>query len=149
MDNFPVIKRLHLVKPKPMRLHPCYIETQGDIQDLPTGKVRLELKWNSLSPAWKKAFEEPIKDALDVYFKYDAVVPVFENEAVETDNILLSRFAPVNKSDPRNVNPLDEQLEEARLKARWVISRLCVTISGLQAASRCTTSFTFPKGSLG
>ena len=120
VGNFPVVKRL--VTPKPMKPHQCYIETQSDIQDLPTGKVRLELKWNSLSQAWKQAFEEPIKDALDVYFKYDAVAPVFDDEDIGTDNILPSRFVLVNKSDPRNVSPLDEQLEDARLKARWVVS---------------------------
>lgn len=120
MGNFPVMKRL--VKPQPMRPHQCYIETQADIQDLPTGKVRLELKWGSLSPAWKSAFEEPIKDALDVYFKYDAVAPVMVEENIDHGNILPSRFVLVNKSEPRNVSPLDEQLEDARLKARWVVS---------------------------
>lgn len=57
-----------------------------------------------------------------MYFKYEAVAPVSMDEDVDTSNILPSRFVLVNKSDPRNVSPLDEHLEDARLKARWVVS---------------------------
>ena len=39
-------------------------EDLRDAQQPETGKVRLELKWSDLSPAWQRAFEQPILDAL-------------------------------------------------------------------------------------
>ncbi|CAL1141583.1 unnamed protein product [Cladocopium goreaui] len=87
-----------------------------------TGKVRLELKWSDLSAVWQKAFEQPIKDALDIYFKHDALAPVFPGETVDDSEILPSRFVLVNKSDPRNNHPKDADLPDAKLKARLVIA---------------------------
>eukprot|EP00435_Cladocopium_sp_Y103_P046235 s919_g13.t1 len=87
-----------------------------------TGKVRLELKWSDLSPAWQKAFEQPILDALEVYFRHDALSPVMEDDVVSREEVLPSRFVLVNKSDPRNIHPSDEALEGALLKARLVIA---------------------------
>ena len=87
-----------------------------------TGKVRLELQWSNLSPVWQKAFEQPIKDALDIYFKHDALAPVMPNEVVDASEILPSRFVLVNKTDPRNQHPTDADLPDAKLKARLVIA---------------------------
>eukprot|EP00435_Cladocopium_sp_Y103_P039904 s522_g10.t1 len=87
-----------------------------------TGKVRLELKWTDLSPAWQKAFEQPILDALEVYFKHDALAPVMEEDVVDRTEVLPSRFVLVNKSDPRNIHSDDKALEGASLKARLVIA---------------------------
>ena len=87
-----------------------------------TGKVRLELKWTDLTPLWQKAFEQPIIEALEVYFKHDALAPVMQDETVATEEILPSRFVLVNKSDPRNPHPNDEDLKDAKLKARLVIA---------------------------
>jgi hypothetical protein len=103
-------------------------ELVDDPEDLPnaqqpeTGKVRLELKWSDLSPAWQRAFEQPILDALEVYFKHDALTHVMEDEVVDRTEILPSRFVLVNKSDPRNIHPDDKALEGASLKARLVIA---------------------------
>lgn len=87
-----------------------------------TGKLRLELKWMDLSPNWQQAFEEPIIEAIEIYFKHEAIAPVTENETVDVTEILPSRFVLVNKSDPRNGHPNDEQLKDAKLKARWIIA---------------------------
>ena len=87
-----------------------------------TGKVRLELKWNDLTPRWQQAFEEPILDALSIYFEHDALAPVMEEDVVDPSEILPSRFVLVNKSDPRNPHPTDDQLDDAKLKARLVIA---------------------------
>ena len=87
-----------------------------------TGKLRLELKWMDLSANWQQAFEEPIIEAIKIYFKHEAIAPVTEDEIVDVTEILPSRFVLVNKSDPRNVHPNDEQLKDAKLKARWIIA---------------------------
>ena len=87
-----------------------------------TGKLRLELKWSDLSPVWQKAFEEPIIEAIKIYFSHEAISPVTEEEVVDVTEILPSRFVLVNKADPRNSHPTDEQLEGAKLKARWKIA---------------------------
>ena len=92
------------------------------VKALPTGKVRLELKWSTLTPAWKKAFEEPICDALDVYFKHDAVGSVDVDEDITGFQILPSRFVLVNKADPRKMQPTDADLVGAKLKGRWVVA---------------------------
>ena len=47
-----------------------------DIPKPPTGKIRLELQWSQLSPAWQRAFEDPIKDALDIYFKHLSLIHI-------------------------------------------------------------------------
>ena len=87
-----------------------------------TGKLRLELKWMDLSANWQQAFEEPIIEAIKIYFQHEAIAPVTEDEIVDVTEILPSRFVLVNKSDPRNVHPNDEQLKDAKLKARWIIA---------------------------
>ena len=97
-------------------------EEELDVKKPETGKVRLELKWNDLTPLWQKAFEQPIIEALEVYFKHDALAPVMHDEKVATEEILPSRFVLVNKSDPRNPHPADQDLPEAKLKARLVIA---------------------------
>ena len=93
-----------------------------DIPKPPTGKIRLELQWSQLSPAWQRAFEDPIKDALDIYFKHDALTHVMPDEKVLDEEVLPSRFVLVNKADPKNQQPEDSDLEEAKLKARLVIA---------------------------
>ena len=108
--------------PEPMEMDVGYQELNDDVQDLPTGKMRLELKWAALSPAWQKAFEEPIKEAIKVYFQYDAVAPVMEGEDLTSANVMPSRFVLVNKTDPKNCNPEDDKIEGSRLKARWVVA---------------------------
>eukprot|EP00435_Cladocopium_sp_Y103_P052462 s2050_g16.t1 len=93
-----------------------------DVQKPETGKVRLELKWNDLTPRWQEAFQEPILDALKIYFEHDALAPVMPDEIVDPTEILPSRFVLVNKADPRNPHPTDDQLDGAKLKARLVIA---------------------------
>ena len=92
------------------------------VKALPTGKVRLELKWNKLTAAWQTAFEAPICDALDVYFKHDAVGPVAFDEDISDYQVLPSRFVLVNKADPRKMEPTDADLVGAKLKGRWVLA---------------------------
>ena len=87
-----------------------------------TGKLRLELKWSDLSNLWQQAFQEPILEAIKIYFTHDAIRPVLQDEIVDKSEILPSRFVLVNKSDPRNVHPTDDQLQDAKLKARWIIA---------------------------
>ena len=93
-----------------------------DVDKPETGKVRLELQWNQLSPAWQAAFEQPIIAALHIYFEHDALEPVMPEDSVHDSEILPSRFVLVNKSDPKNTHPADADLEEAKLKARLVIA---------------------------
>ncbi|CAL1140460.1 unnamed protein product [Cladocopium goreaui] len=93
-----------------------------DVLKPETGKVRLELRWNDLSEAWQKAFEKPILEALEVYFKHDALSPVMEDEVIAHEELLPSRFVLVNKNDPRNTHPSDEAIADAVLKARLVIA---------------------------
>lgn len=93
-----------------------------DAQKPDTGKLRLELKWNDLTPAWQRSFEEPIIEAIDVYFRHDALAPVMPEDLVDQSEILPSRFVLVNKADPKNPRPTDDDLENAKLKARWVIA---------------------------
>lgn len=42
-----------------------------------TGKLRLELKWIDLSPKWQDAFQEPIIEAIKIYFQHEAIAPVY------------------------------------------------------------------------
>ena len=93
-----------------------------DVNKPETGKLRLELKWSDLSELWRKAFEEPIVEAIKIYFTHDAIRPVTEEEVVDRSEILPSRFVLVSKSDPRNVHPSNDQLKDAKLKARWIIA---------------------------
>ena len=93
-----------------------------DVDKPETGKVRLELQWNQLSPAWQAAFEQPIIAALEIYFEHDALEPVMPEDPVHESEILPSKFVLVNKSDPKNAHPADADLEEAKLKARLVIA---------------------------
>ena len=93
-----------------------------DVRKPDTGKLRLELKWNDLTPAWQRSFEEPIVEAIDVYFRHDALAPVMPEDFVDASEVLPSRFVLVNKSDPKNPRPTDDDLENAKLKARWVIA---------------------------
>ena len=93
-----------------------------DVTKLEIGKVRLELKWNDLTPNWQEAFQTPIIGALKIYFEHDALAPVMEEDIVDSSEILPSRFVLVSKADPCNPHPTDEQLEGAKLKARLVIA---------------------------
>jgi len=113
---------------KPMQMHKGITELTHlpeevvDVTRPETGKVRLELKWNDLTIRWQEAFEEPILDALRIYFEHDALAPVMEDDVVDSIEVLPSCFVLVNKSDPRNLHPSDDQLEGAKLKARLVIA---------------------------
>lgn len=100
----------------------CLPEEVTDVDRPETGKVRLELKWSDLTPRWQKAFMQPILDALQIYFSHDALAPVMPEDIVDKTEILPSRFVLVNKSDPRNPHPKDEDLKGAKLKARLVIA---------------------------
>ena len=91
---------------------------EPDMDKPETGKARLELQWSQLSPAWQKAFEDPIIEALDIYFRHDALAPVMPEETVHES----SRFVLVNKADPKNTHPTEADLELAKLKARLVIA---------------------------
>ena len=97
-------------------------EKNLDAKKPDTGKVRLELRWNDLTPAWQRSFEEPITEAIDAYFRHDALAPVMEEDSVDPSEVLPSRFVLVNKTDPKNPRPSDDDLESAKLKARWVIA---------------------------
>ena len=81
--------------------------------DIVTGKLRVEYKWNGLTEAWKQAYREPLLKAVDVYFEHDAIVGVVRDAMVDPRKILSSRFVLTNKGK--------ENLEEAELKARWII----------------------------
>ena len=84
--------------------------------DMPvTGKPRLEFRWKSLSKEWQDAFVEPLKKAIDVYVDNEALEPVPLGKPVDPQKILPSRFVLTNKSDLKG-------LEEATLKARWVLA---------------------------
>ena len=95
---------------------------EADVEKPETGKMRLELQWTQLSMAWQKAFEQPILDALQIYFDHDALAPVMPEEEVHASEVLPSRFVLVNKADPKNIHPTDEDLALAKLKARLVIA---------------------------
>ena len=98
------------------------VSGMSSVKPLPTGKVRLELKWSELTPAWKQAFEAPISNPLRVYFKHDAVCAVGLNEDLTSFQVLPSRFVLVNKADLRKPNPVDADLVGAKLKGRWVVA---------------------------
>eukprot|EP00438_Fugacium_kawagutii_P019634 Skav232807 [mRNA] locus=scaffold614:489248:497143:- [translate_table: standard] len=103
MDTFAV--KNSVIEPRPVEPDAGYLEVEDDVQDLPTGKVRLELRWHQLSPKWKDAFVDPIKEAFRVYFQYDAVEPIFPGDDVDFSKAMPSRLVLVNKTDPRNCNP--------------------------------------------
>ncbi|CAE7202150.1 RE2, partial [Symbiodinium necroappetens] len=102
--------------------------------DMPvTGKPRLEYKWGALSDEWKRAFVEPLKKAVDVYVDNDALEPVPLGPPVPPEKILPSRFVLTNKSDK-------ESLEEACLKARWVLAGHLDKEAGQHATEAPTAS---------
>ena len=115
-------------------------ELQLQVPDLPTGKARFELKWHTLSPAWKQAFQSPIEEALDVYFKYEAIAPVFPQDHIDKSKLLPSRFVLTKKADPKNCSPLDSQIEDAKLKARWEVAGHLDTEAGLWETEAPTAS---------
>ena len=59
---------------------------------------------------------------LEIYFEHDALEPVMPEDPVHESEILPSRFVLVNKADPKNTHPADEDLDDAKLKARLVIA---------------------------
>ena len=95
---------------------------EADVDKPETGKMRLELQWSHLSPAWQQAFEKPIINALQIYVEPDALAPVMCEDTVHDSEVLPSRFVSVNKADPKNTHPTDADLELAKLKARLVIA---------------------------
>ncbi|CAE7373456.1 RE1 [Symbiodinium sp. CCMP2592] len=88
---------------------------EGKVQAPITGKPRLEFKWNKLDDSWRRAFVQPLKDALDVYIDNCAVEGVPMGQMVSPDHILPSRFVLTNKNEEKSV-------EKAKLKARWVLA---------------------------
>ena len=102
--------------------------------DMPvTGKPRLEYKWGALSEEWKRAFLEPLKKTVDVYVDNDALEPVPLGPPVPPEKVLPSRFVLTNKSDK-------ESLEEACLKARWVLAGHLDKEAGQHATEAPTAS---------
>ena len=81
--------------------------------DIVTGKLRVEYKWSGLSEEWKAAYKEPLIKAVSVYFEHNAIIGVKKDAMVDPRKILTSRFVLTNKGK--------ENLEEAELKARWII----------------------------
>ncbi|CAE7341218.1 RE2, partial [Symbiodinium sp. KB8] len=94
---------------------------------------RLEYKWGALSEEWKRAFLEPLKKAVDVYVDNDALEPVPLGPPVPPEKVLPSRFVLTNKSDK-------ESLEEACLKARWVLAGHLDKEAGQHATEAPTAS---------
>ena len=80
-------------------------ELVADAAKLATGKARLELQWTALSPKWQQAFPQPIIDALEIYFRHDALASVSADEVVTPQESLPSQFVLVNKTDPKNHTP--------------------------------------------
>ena len=80
---------------------------------LVTGKLRVEYRWTDLSPEWKEAYKDPLVKAVNVYFEHEAIRGVDRDAMVDPRKILSSRFVLTNKGK--------EILEEAELKARWII----------------------------
>ena len=89
-------------------------ETPNPAEDLVTGKPRLEFRWKDLDEEWRSAFENPIKKAVDVYIDNQALRPVPQGQLVPPMKVLPSRFVLTNKGK--------DTLEEAELKARWVLA---------------------------
>ena len=89
-------------------------EAPRPTEDLVTGKPRLELRWKDLDDDWRSAFENPIKKAVDVYVDNHALQPVPQGKLVPPMKVLPSRFVLTNKGK--------DILEEAELKARWVLA---------------------------
>ena len=83
-------------------------------EDLVTGKPRLEFRWKDLDEEWRTAFENPVKKAVDVYIDNQALRPVPQGQMVPPMKVLPSRFVLTNKGK--------DTLEEAELKARWVLA---------------------------
>ncbi|CAE7326527.1 psaC [Symbiodinium sp. CCMP2456] len=80
-----------------------------------TGKPRLEYKWTQLSEDWKQAFIDPLRKAIDAYVDHDALEPVPLGSRAET-------------------------LEEAVLKARWVLAGHRDKEAGMHATEAPTAS---------
>ena len=80
---------------------------------LVTGKLRVEYQWRQLDENWRKAYEQPLIKAVQVYFDHDAITGVAKDAIVDPRKILSSRFVLTNKGG--------EVLAEAELKARWIL----------------------------
>ena len=101
-------------------------------EDLVTGKPRLEFRWKELDEDWKSAFENPLKKAIDVYVDNLALRPVPEGKVVPPTKVLPSRFVLTNKGGTT--------LEEAELKARWVLAGHLDKEAGQHATEAPTAS---------
>ena len=86
-----------------------------DHAKLVTGKERVEMAWNQLDDQWRQAFVQPIVKGFKVYFDHQALAGVPEGQWVDPQRILPSRLVLTNKGG--------STLEEAELKARWVVWR--------------------------
>ena len=80
---------------------------------LVTGKLRVEYQWRRLDATWRQAYEKPLIKAVQVYFDHNAIAGVKKDAMVDPRKILSSRFVLTNKGG--------ETLEEAELKARWIL----------------------------
>ena len=78
-----------------------------------TGKLRLEYQWKDLNQEWRKAYEQPLVKAVQVYFDHEAIQGVPKDAVIEPRKILSSRFVLTNKGG--------EDLQSAELKARWIL----------------------------
>eukprot|EP00435_Cladocopium_sp_Y103_P011248 s3540_g2.t3 len=78
-----------------------------------TGKARLEYQWSKLDEKWRKAYEQPLVKAVQIYFAHDALVGVPRDKVIDPKRILSTRFVLTNKGGP--------ELEEAVLKARLIL----------------------------
>eukprot|EP00434_Breviolum_minutum_P038103 symbB.v1.2.033789.t1/scaffold4247.1/size72962/1 len=78
-----------------------------------TGKARLEYQWKKLEEEWKQAFKQPLLKGVKVYFDHDAVEGVPKDKMIDPRKVLGSRFVLTNKGGAT--------LEEAELKARWIL----------------------------
>ena len=81
--------------------------------ELVTGKLGVEYQWRNLDENWRRAYEEPLIKAVQVYFDHDAIAGVAKDAIVDPRKVLTSRFVLTNKGG--------ETLAEAELKTRWIL----------------------------
>ena len=109
----------------------AHAEQEG-LTEVVTGKARVEYKWSSLDDTWKRAFVEPLKKAVGVYMDHDAIKGVALDQVVDPSRVLNSRFVLTNKGGPG--------LDEAELKARWILGGHRDPDAGLYATASPTAS---------
>ena len=65
---------------------------------------------------------------------------MFPQDHIDKSKLLPSRFVLTKKADPKNCSPLDSQIEDAKLKARWEVAGHLDTEAGLWETEAPTAS---------